>query len=90
MSMMDSGGGVGGAASSAMIPEPSIFTGSATTSVPIVVPPGRGGIAPNLALVYNSAMRNGWIGVGWDLDMGSIQRSTKDGKGDHRTGSERL
>ena len=62
-----------------MIPEPSIFTGSATTKIPIIVPPGRGGIAPNLSLVYNSSKRNGWIGIGWDLDLGSIQRSVKNG-----------
>jgi len=43
------------------------------------VPPGRNGIQPNLALTYNSYRGNGWIGVGWDLDMGAIQRSTKFG-----------
>ena len=81
MSMMsESGGGAGvGTVSSMMIPEASIFTGSATTKIPIIVPPGRGGIAPNLSLVYSSSKKNGWIGVGWDLDMGAIQRSTKFG-----------
>jgi hypothetical protein len=57
----------------------SPFTGSAATRVPIEVPPGRGGIAPNLALTYNSQAGNGWVGVGWNLDMGAIQRSTKFG-----------
>ena len=53
-------------------------TGAATYSIPIIVPPGRGGIAmPDLALVYNSQQKNGWVGVGWDLEVGSIQRSTK-------------
>jgi RHS repeat-associated protein len=63
----------------------SIFTGAATTSIPIAVPPGRKGIVPALALIYNSMQGNGWIGVGWGLDMGSIQRSTK--KGVHYTGA---
>ena len=54
-------------------------TGSAVTSIPISVPPGRKGIEPRLALNYNSTSRNGWIGVGWTLDMGAIQRSTKRG-----------
>jgi YD repeat-containing protein len=47
--------------------------------VPILVPPGRSGIQPNLNLTYNSYQGNGWIGVGWNLDVGSIQRSTRYG-----------
>jgi len=43
----------------------------------VEVPPGRAGIAPNLALTYNSYQGNGWLGVGFMLDMGSIQRSLK-------------
>ncbi len=57
--------------------EMSLFTGAASTSIPIEVPPGRKGMAPHLALKYNSYQKNGWIGVGWSLDMGSIQQSTK-------------
>jgi RHS repeat-associated protein len=57
----------------------SMYTGAATTSIPIEVPPGRGGIAPNLALTYVSQRGNGKAGVGWDVDMGAIQRSTKFG-----------
>jgi hypothetical protein len=55
----------------------SLHTGAATLSIPIEVPPGRNGMQPKLALIYNSYQRNGWIGTGWDLDMGAIQRSTK-------------
>ena len=36
-------------------------------------------IAPNINLVYNNYRSNGWLGVGWYLDMGAIQRSTKKG-----------
>jgi hypothetical protein len=50
------------------------FTGSAHMSYPIAVPPGRGGLAPQLSLNYSSALGNGWLGVGWDLSMGYIQR----------------
>ncbi|MCP4373061.1 MAG: hypothetical protein GY797_33885, partial [Deltaproteobacteria bacterium] len=52
-------------------------TGAANVSVPIEVPPGRNGMAPNLALTYNSNKRNGWIGVGWDIKTSFIQRNTK-------------
>jgi len=55
------------------------FTGSATTSIPILVPPGRNGIQPNLQLTYSSASGNGWVGMGWKLDLGAIERSTRFG-----------
>ncbi len=63
-------------ASYVKVGEPS-NSGAASASIPIVVPPGRNGIAPNLALTYNSNGPNGWIGVGWDIGIGHIQRSTK-------------
>jgi RHS repeat-associated protein len=58
---------------------PAGNSGAAMTSIPIKVPPGIKGIQPNIALTYNSSAKNGWIGVGWNLDMGSIQRNTKRG-----------
>ncbi len=54
-------------------------TGAASYNIPIAVPPGRNGMAPDLSLVYSSNSKNGWIGVGWSLDMGSIERNTKYG-----------
>jgi len=57
----------------------SLYTGAFTYSYPIAVPPGRQGIQPELQLVYNSQASNGWLGIGWDLSVGSIQRTTKNG-----------
>ena len=54
-------------------------TGTASMSIPIEVPPGRAGIEPNVALLYNSSSPNGFLGMGWSLDTGSIARSTKRG-----------
>ncbi len=55
------------------------FTGLASTSVPIDIPAGRNGIHPNLNLVYSSSNGNGWVGMGWKLELGSIQRNTRFG-----------
>src|SRR3990167_2820533 len=54
-------------------------TCAAMAAIPIEVPPGRKGVQPNLTLKYNSNMKNGWIGVGWDIPIGYIQRITKYG-----------
>lgn len=59
--------------------QPDLFTGRASTSIPIAVPPGRKGMQPSLVLSYSSSARNGWVGVGWTLDVGFIERSTRNG-----------
>jgi len=56
-----------------------LFTGKAGFTYHVDVPPGRKGIQPNLNLIYSSQSNNDWCGVGWNLDLGSIYRSTKRG-----------
>jgi len=58
-------------------PEATPFTGTLSYRIPIELPPGRKGLAPDLALAYNSGRKNGWVGVGWTLDPGCIQRASK-------------
>jgi RHS repeat-associated protein len=58
----------------------NLVVGSYGYTYPIPVPPGRGGFAPTLALNYSSSGPNASIGLGWDLSLGSISRSTKYGK----------
>ncbi|MBI3175222.1 MAG: hypothetical protein HYZ25_15965 [Chloroflexi bacterium] len=62
----------------------SQFTGAATYSMPINVPPGPGGFQPSLSLSYNSQVvdqstlltQSGWLGMGWSMDSGYIERDT--------------
>lgn len=56
-----------------------LFTGSFGYSLPIAVAPARNGSEPALALAYSSGGENDWCGVGWKLDIGYIERNTKDG-----------
>jgi RHS repeat-associated protein len=53
--------------------------GTADLTYPIEVPPGRNGVEPKLAFTYDSAAGNGWLGMGWDLHVSSIQIDTRFG-----------
>jgi RHS repeat-associated protein/uncharacterized repeat protein (TIGR01451 family) len=59
-----------------------LFSGAATWSYPLHVPPGRNGLQPNLVLSYNSNLmetkqtthqKSGWLGLGFSLDPGFIE-----------------
>ena len=86
-----SSGSAGNAAASPLAPsstwQVSPQTGGFSWSYPISVPPSPAGPAPDLSLAYNSQMVDGrtsatnnqpsWIGDGWDMWPGYIQRSYK-------------
>jgi RHS repeat-associated protein len=42
-------------------------SGAANYTIPIVVPPGRAGLTPQLALSYRSSSGHGYVGRGWSL-----------------------
>ncbi|WP_437951376.1 SpvB/TcaC N-terminal domain-containing protein [Sorangium sp. So ce296] len=70
-------------------PPESSSSGAAQLSHPIVVPPGRNGIQPSLAIRYDSEHRNGWLGVGWDLRLSRVEIDTRFGVPTYATGEER-
>ncbi len=79
-SIGDLGGeGLGPFGGLAQSPEANLFTGAMSLSVPILIPPARKNATPDLKLVYSSAAGDGAFGYGWDLPLGSIERSTKKG-----------
>jgi RHS repeat-associated protein len=54
-------------------------SGTANLSYPVELPPGRNGVEPKLAFTYSSTRANGWLGVGWDLSLPSIEIDTRFG-----------
>jgi len=56
-----------------------LFTGRFSYSVPLQLAPARHGSTPAIELLYNSANPNGWCGLGWDIDLGYIERETRFG-----------
>jgi RHS repeat-associated protein len=55
-------------------------SGTLSFSVPIQVPPGVGGLQPNLSLAFNAGIANGPFGPGWALALPAFQRKTDDGQ----------
>ncbi|HET8945342.1 MAG TPA: SpvB/TcaC N-terminal domain-containing protein, partial [Candidatus Polarisedimenticolia bacterium] len=51
--------------------------GNATLTHPLLIPPGRGGVQPDLKLEYDSSGGDGWVGLGWNLSLGAIEVDTR-------------
>jgi len=65
--------------------EPDYFTGAATYRYNIDLPSGRQGLTPVLTFFYNSHRRSrpSEVGVGWELSLYYIERSTIKGLPDY-------
>lgn len=50
--------------------------GTAAFSIPLPLSPNRNGFTPALSVSYNSGAGNSLLGIGWGLDLPSIQRRT--------------
>src|SRR5436189_1061589 len=77
-------GDVTGAGAFGSVPDTvsvNTFSGSATSTYPISVPPGRAAVQPDIVIGYNSASSaDGFLGRGWDIPFPFIQRSTRYGQ----------
>ena len=56
-----------------------LATGATTSSFPFRLPAARGQAQPSLSLVYSSSSGVGLAGVGWTLDLPSIERRGSSG-----------
>jgi RHS repeat-associated protein len=73
--------------------EIDLFSGASTYAYPITLPPGRGGLTPQLSLSYSSGSvdwpawpfdpdaQAGWVGYGWNLGESYIGRQDVQGGG---------
>jgi hypothetical protein len=58
---------------------PDLHTGTGNFTIPIALPPGRGGFQPSLNLLYSTGTGNGHYGLGWNLSLPGITRKTSKG-----------
>lgn len=63
----------------ASAPDVQLFTGAASTSIKIELPPGRKNLTPSLVLQYRQGGAMGPYGVGWELPLGQVTRTPKFG-----------
>ena len=71
--------------------ELDLYSGAASYAYPLELPPGRGGLTPQLTLSYNSGSvdwpahpaepltQAAWVGYGWSLEVGWIGRQNVGG-----------
>ena len=59
-------------------PQPGPF-GSASFSIPLRLPPGRGGANPQLGLRYSSDAGESWLGKGFDIETPAVTIDTRFG-----------
>ena len=80
-----------GSAASGAAPATDLFTGAAAHEIAIDVPPGTGGMTPQLALRYASQARgDSWVGSGWSLGFPAITRSLDFGTPSYDDAQRRL
>ena len=59
--------------------QPTLNTGTAKYNIPLKLPPGTAGHAPELSLAYESGGGNGPLGFGWTMSLPYVQRRSDHG-----------
>jgi hypothetical protein len=67
---------------------PNLNMGTMSWSLPIPVPRGFPGVTPELGLRYDSGAGSGAVGIGWSMDVPSIERLTLRGLPEYDTDDE--
>jgi RHS repeat-associated protein len=67
---------------------PNLNMGTMSYAVPIPVPAGFAGVTPEMALRYDSGAGSGPVGIGWSMDVPSIERLTLRGLPEYDTADE--
>lgn len=58
---------------------PDLFTGTGNFTIPIALPPDRGGFQADFNLVYSTGTGNGPFGLGWTVNGPGVTRKTSRG-----------
>lgn len=58
---------------------PTLNSGTTTYQVTLELPPGRAGLAPDLALRYSGGAGQGVFGLSWELNVPYVQRQVEKG-----------
>lgn len=54
-----------------------LYTGTGNFTIRIALLPGLNGLNPQVSLVYRTGNGNGPFGLGWNLSVPSVSRSTR-------------
>lgn len=73
------GGGAQNGLGEKFSPDLHTGTGTGNFTVPLALPSGRNGFQPQLNFAYSTGNGNGYFGLGWNLTIPGVMRTTSKG-----------